>query len=112
MLFVFKLLISAGVIAFASWLSGRYPTTAGFVVALPLTTMLVLPLSYTEHHNIETSFTLARSIFMAIPVTLFFFIPFLLSRRLGLSFWVAYAMACAILPLGFFAHRWATRAFL
>ncbi len=47
----------------------------------------------------------ARAIFVAIPVTLTFFLPFLASERLGLGFWQAYALGCVLLPIGFFAHR-------
>ena len=46
MTFALNVLVSASMISLASWLSGRYPTTAGFMVALPLASMLVLPLSY------------------------------------------------------------------
>lgn len=109
MTFAFNLIVSAVVISFASWLSGRFPTMAGFVVALPLATMLVLPLSFREHGSTETTFLLARSIFVAIPISLTFFLPFLLSGRLGLSFWQAYALGCVALPIGFFAHRLVTK---
>ena len=112
MAFVLNVLVSAVIISFASWLSGRLPTVAGFMVALPLTTMLVLPLSYQEHGNAETSIILAKSIFIAIPISLTFFLPFLLSDRLALSFWQAYALGCLALPIGFFLHRAAARAFL
>jgi hypothetical protein len=108
--FAFKVLISAVTISFASWLSGRFPTVAGFIVALPLATMLVLPLSYREHGNAEASFLLAKSILVAIPISLAFFIPFLLSDRLGISFWQAYALGCLALPVGFFVHRAVTGA--
>ena len=37
-----KIAISACVIAFASWLSKQKPDLAGFIIALPLGTMLVL----------------------------------------------------------------------
>ena len=49
MFFVFKILLSALVIAGASWLSGKYPKLAGFIIALPLATLIALVLSYTEH---------------------------------------------------------------
>ncbi len=110
MTFAIHVVVSALVISFASWLSGRFPTTAGFLVALPLATMLVLPLSYHEHGNAETSVSLARSIFVAIPISLTFFVPFLLSERLQLGFWQAYALGCGVLPLGFVIHRAVTRA--
>lgn len=112
MTFLLNVLVSAGVISFASWLSGRMPATAGFMVALPLATMLVLPLSYAEHGSTDDTFTLAKSIFVAIPISLCFFLPFLLSGRLGLSFWQAYALGCAALPVGYFVHRAVTRLLL
>jgi len=110
MIFALNVLISALVISFASWLSGRLPAMAGFFVALPLATMLVLPLSYHEHGDAESSMLLARIIFVAIPISLTFFLPFLLSERLGIGFWQAYALGCAALPLAFVAHRLVTRA--
>ena len=105
MTFVLNVMISALVISFASWLSGRLPTVAGFLVAMPVATLLVLPLSYLQHGDADNTVLLARSIFVAIPVTLGFFVPFLLSERLALSFWQAYALGCAALPLGFLVHR-------
>lgn len=109
MVFAINVLVSAVVISIASWLSGRYPTTAGFVVALPLATMLVLPMSFFEHENAATSISLAKNIFIAIPISLTFFLPFLLSNRVGLSFWQAYALGCLALPIGFFIHRFVAK---
>jgi len=110
--FVLNVLVSALVISFASWLSGRAPATAGFLVAMPLATMLVLPLSYQEHGDTEASILMARSIFVAIPISLCFFLPFLLSGRIGLSFWQAYGLGCAALPVGFVVHRLVAKALL
>ncbi len=110
MTFLLNVLVSAIIIGFASWLSGRFPIATGFFVALPLTTMLVLPLSYHEHGNAQSSIDLARSIFIAIPISLTFFLPFLLSSRFGLSFWQAYALGCMALPAGYFVHRFVARA--
>jgi len=102
---IFNVIVSACVIGFAAWLSGRFPGTAGFIVALPLATMLVLPLSQLQHGDSENTITLAKSIFVALPITLTFFLPFLVSERLGLSFWQAYALGCLALILGYFLHR-------
>jgi hypothetical protein len=108
--FAFNTLVSALVIGFASWLSGRFPTAAGFIVALPLATLLVLPLSYREHGSAENAILLARSILVAIPVSLAFFLPFLVSDRFGLTFWQAYGLGIAALPVAFLLHRTVTRA--
>jgi hypothetical protein len=108
MLVVLNTLVSAVVIGFAAWLSRRYPVTAGFIVALPVATMLVLPLAYLEHRDVGSVFDMARSILVALPITVLFFIPFLMRDRL--PFWGAYAIGCALLPLGYFAHRAIMRA--
>jgi hypothetical protein len=100
-----NVIVSACVIGFAAWLSGHFPGIAGFIVALPLATMLVLPLSQLQHGDSENTITFAKSIFMALPITLTFFVPFFVAERLGLSFWQAYALGCLALLLGYFLHR-------
>ena len=102
---IVNIIVSACVIGFAAWLSGRFPDTAGFIVALPLATMLVLPLSQLQHGDGENTILLAKSIFAAVPIALVFFVPLLLSGKMGLSFWQAYALGCLALILGYFAHR-------
>jgi hypothetical protein len=109
MLVVLNTVVSAIVIGVAAWLSRRYPATAGFFVALPLATMLVLPLSYLQHRDAASAFDLARSILVALPVSLLFFIPFLMRDRF--SFWNAYALGCALLLFGYLVHRAIMRAF-
>lgn len=108
MLVVLNTLVSAVVIGLVAWISRRYPVTAGFIIALPLATMLVLPLAYLQHRDPGSVFDMARSILVALPITLLFFIPFLLRDRL--SFWGAYALGCALLPVGYLAHRAIMRA--
>ena len=103
MLIVLNTLVSALVIGVAAWLSRRYPVTAGFVIALPLATLLVLPLAYLQHRDADSAFQMARSILVALPITILFFIPFLMRERF--SFWGAYALGCALLPVGYFVHR-------
>lgn len=110
--FFFNLLVSATLIAFTAWLSRTYPATAGFIVALPITTMLVLPLSHAQHGDPANTILFARSIFIAIPVSMTFFIPFLLSTRLGLGFWQAYGLGFLLLVVGYLAHRFVTQTFL
>ena len=111
MSFVLNLLVSSVAISISAWLSRRSPALAGFLVAMPLASLLVLPLSYREHGDAETAIQLARSIFLAVPVTLTFFVPFLLAKRLGLSFWQAYGLGALALPLGFLLHRLVTKGF-
>ena len=62
-----------------------------------------------NHGSPATSISLAKSIFVAIPISLAFFVPFLVSERLSLGFWQAYALGCAALPVGFVIHRVVTK---
>jgi len=81
MLIVLNTLVSALIIGVAAWLSRRYPVNAGFLIALPLATMLVLPLAYLQHRDPDSTFQMARSILVALPITLLFFVPFLMRDR-------------------------------
>lgn len=112
MQFAFNLLISAAVIATTAWLSRAVPVLAGFIVAMPITTLLVLPLSQLDTGNPENTIVFARSIFVAIPVSMTFFVPFLLSTRLGLSFWQCYGIGCGLLGIGFLIHQAISNALL
>ena len=105
MRFAFNMLLAASVVSVAAWLSRRFPIVAGFIVALPLNSLMVLPFSYVQHGDAGNTMMLAKSIFAAIPVTMAFFLPFLLAGKLGLSFWQAYSLACLTLCLGFLVHR-------
>lgn len=104
-LMVIKLVVAAGVISVSSWLAGKRPELAGFIVALPLTTLLALAFSYAEYKDSATSVAFAKSVFAGIPISLLFFIPFLLSDRLGLSFWHCYAIGLMLLVIGYVIHR-------
>lgn len=108
MILALNTLVSALVIGAAAWISRKHPETAGFLIALPLATLLVLPLAYLQHRDPGSAFQMARSILVALPITLLFFVPFLMRDRF--SFWGAYAFGCALLPFGYFAHRAIMRA--
>ena len=103
--FLLNVLISASVIGFASWLAGRSPSLAGLLVAMPIASMLVLPLAELQHGDAAKTFAMARSIFAAIPVSLSFFLPFFLAERFGLGFWQAYALGCGLLPVAYALQR-------
>ena len=106
MSFVIKVILSALVISFASWLSGKKPQLAGFIVALPLTTILVLLFSQMEYKDANNSVQFAKSIIAAIPPTLLFFVPFLLAHQLKLGFWGCYLSGLLLLIIGYFSHKY------
>jgi hypothetical protein len=101
-----NLLLSAALIAIALWIAKKDQILAGFIVSLPLSTLIVLALSKLQNPDTEISHRLAKSIFVGIPATTVFFIPFLLADRFRLSFWTCYGAGFLLLGMAFFIHRY------
>lgn len=102
--FIVKAFLSGVVIVFAAWLAGKRPVLAGFIIALPLMSMLSILFSYLEYRDMAKINQYAVSILAAVPLSLTFFIPFLLNRWLKLNFPLTYGLAVALLALAYFAH--------
>lgn len=100
-----NVVLSALVIGLAAWASGRFPRAAGFLVALPLATMLVVPMAYVQHRDPESTAAFATSILIAVPVVMLFLLPLIVALRYGVSFWTSYGLACLWLVPAFFLHR-------
>ena len=111
MLFFLKVLLAAVVIAFASWLSGKKPELSGFIIALPLASLIALVFSYLEHKNPETRITFAKSILIGVPISYLFFLPFIFAKSLGMNFWLIYAIGVILLVVGFVLHRYIVSLF-
>ncbi len=101
-----KTAVAAILISFVSWLSGKKTGLAGFITALPLTTLLALAFSHLEWGDSEQSVEYAKSVFVAIPVSLLFFVPFLLAQKFDLSFWTCYSIGIFLLGVGYFLHSY------
>jgi hypothetical protein len=105
-----KLFLSAGVIAFTSWLAGRRPGLAGFILALPISSLLALAFTQVQFQDSEKSVEFAKSIFAAVPLSLTFFLPFLCASKLRLPFWGLYGAGLLLLAVSYGAHRLIFRA--
>lgn len=101
-----KVILASVLISFVSWLSGKKLGLAGFLTALPLTSLLALAFSHLEWGDSKQSVEYARSVFAGVPVSLLFFIPFLFAEKLQLSFWSCYALGVLFLGAGYFAHQY------
>ena len=105
MIFFGKVLLAALVIAFASWLSGKKPELSGFIIALPLASILALVFSYLENKNTESSVIFAKSILVGVPVSYLFFLPFFFAKSLNMNFWLIYGLGILLLIIGYFVHK-------
>ena len=57
LVFCLKIFFSSLIISFASWLSFKKPQLAGFIIALPLISIIALAFSYLEHKDFEKTIT-------------------------------------------------------
>lgn len=96
--------LAAGLIVFASWLSGKKPALAGFIIALPLTSLLSLLFSYWEYRDMAKLNDYARSILIAVPLSLVFFIPFILNKWFKMGFAATMLSAIGLLAIAYFIH--------
>ena len=100
-----KFLFTASVIVFSSWLSQKRPDLAGFIIALPLASLLALALAHLQHGDAEKSIAFGQSILLAVPVSYLFFIPFFIPKVAEFGFWLVYGLGLSLLVVGFFLHQ-------
>ncbi len=105
MVFALKVLISAILISYAAWLAGKKPGLAGFIIALPLSSLLSLVFSYAQFRNMDKLNQYAISILAAVPLSLVFFIPFVLNKWLKMNFPATIISALILLGIAYFIHH-------
>lgn len=108
MVFLSKVLLAALVIAFASWLSGKKPELSGFIIALPIASIIAIAFSYMEHKNTENTVVFAKSILIGVPVSYLFFVPFFFAKNFNMNFWMIYGLGIILLIAGYFVHKYLT----
>ena len=102
---ILKVVFSAVILVSASWLAGKNPVLAGFIIALPLMSMLSILFSYIQYRDMAKINEFAVSILVAVPLSMTFFIPFVLNKWLKLGFIPTYGFGVAFLTAAFFAHN-------
>ncbi len=105
MIFLAKVLLAAIIISFASWLSGKKPELSGFIIALPIASIIAIAFSYLEHKNTENTVIFAKSILVGVPVSYLFFLPFFFVKSLNMNFWMIYTLGILFLIIGYFIHK-------
>ncbi|HXH72160.1 MAG TPA: hypothetical protein VNI58_05030 [Mariprofundaceae bacterium] len=98
-MFWIKVLVSAVAVAAASEVAKRIgPFWAAVIVVLPLTSMLALAFTWFETRDDALATAFARDVFVLVPLSLLFFVPFLLNKFTGFGF-IANFVAGTILLL-------------
>ena len=103
-LFILKTLIASVLISSVSWLANKNTSLAGFLTALPLTSMLALAFAQIQNSDSAGSIDYAKSVFIAVPLSLLFFVPFLLANKFHLNFWACFVSGVVLLGIGYGIH--------
>jgi hypothetical protein len=103
-LFISKVLIASVLISSVSWLANKNTSLAGFLTALPLTSMLALAFSQIQFNDSSISIEYAKSVLIAVPLSLLFFVPFLFANKMHLNFWTCFISGVIFLGIGYVIH--------
>ena len=95
------ILIARGVIAGlivmgVSALANRSPRLGGFLLTLPLVSIMAFIAAWAQNRDVAPISRLARETLVLVPLGLPFFVPLALANRLGLGFWPAFAAGLAL----------------
>lgn len=101
-----NVLLTSTILSIVLWISKTNPVLGGFIVSLPISSIIVLAFSKLQSVDEGNTMIMAKSIFIAIPASLTFFIPFLFADKLKMSFWTTYGSGLALLLISFTIHRW------
>ncbi len=106
MFIIFKTLLAGLIIAFSSWFAGQHPRIAGFIIALPMTSLIAIAFVYFEHNSVEKTILFAKSILIAVPISYLFFLPFFFAKQFSMNIWMIYGSGILLLTVGYFIHRY------
>ncbi len=101
--FLIKTLLAAFIVSFISWFAGKKPALAGLMLSFPLLSMLSILFSYWQYKDMDKIGQFCLSILLAVPLSLLFFLPFVLYRSLKMGFVGTFLLAIICTTAGYFA---------
>lgn len=110
-LLILKIVAALTIILGSGWVARSNPRLGGFILALPLTSMIALAFNFAEFRDAKVSVDYARSTFFAVPLSLLFFVPFLLADRVRVGFWALFIAGIVLLGVGYGLHQVSYRLF-
>ncbi len=88
---VVRIAISVVLLTAATELGLRYPRVGGFILSLPLVSIVAMVMSWSRDHDIAAVSRLARETLVFVVLGLPFFVPLAFAQQLGLGFWPAFS---------------------
>jgi hypothetical protein len=82
--------IAGAIVVSVSLLANRNPRLGGFLLTLPLVSILAFTVSWQQKNDLPAISQLARETLVLVPLGLPFFVPLAFADKLGLGFWAAF----------------------
>lgn len=92
---VVRVAVVAVIVVAVAEISKRSPRLGAVLLSLPIMSILAFQFSWWQHHDLPSLSRMARDTLVLVPLSLPFFIPFVLAERLGWSFWGCLAAGLA-----------------
>jgi hypothetical protein len=105
--FVLNTLVSAMIIATATYMAQKFTFFAALLVALPLTSILTLIFLYLKTGDVGSVSQMSLSIFWLVLPTFGFFLLLPLLLKWGFGFWLSLGVSCSIFAAFYPGYRWA-----
>lgn len=88
--------IAGAVVVGVTVLSSRFPKWGGFLLTLPLVSILAFVSTWQQKHDLRSISQVARETLILVPLGLPFFVPLAWAGRFGLSFWGAFGLGLVL----------------
>ena len=99
MLYVFKLLLSSAIIATSTEVAKRSPALGGMILALPLVSIISYAIMGIEGADATVMSSYAKSTLIFVPISLVFFLPFVIPFFQDWSFIAKFLVGLGALTL-------------
>ncbi len=100
LIYLFKLALTALIILAAEEAAKRSATLGAVIVALPLVSIVSMTWLYWDTRDSAKVGAFAREIFLLLPISLLFFVPFLFEPRTHWPYWLNFGCGLFALALG------------
>lgn len=104
--YTLKVAATAAIIVGASVIARRSLWLGALIVALPLSSMISITWLYWDSQDSARVSEYAKEIFLIVPPSLVFFVPFLAEPRTHWPFWLNFSLGVALLALTVGAIGW------
>lgn len=111
LLYLLKALIAGVIIVAVSEFAQSQPRLGAVILCLPLTTLLAFVAAHVEGTDAQNLSLLARDSLILVPLTLGFYLPFVIQPNASISFWLRFSSGLVIAVATVSIYLWRTGGF-